>query len=117
MLEIPEELALKLEEDAILEGTSKTALLETALTRYRHEIHARRLEEYLDWYLSLPSKQREKYAGKFIAVHEKLVIDSDEDRPALYRRVRSQYKKKPVLIIPWDGPKELRIISTRIVPE
>jgi len=113
VLEIPEELALELEEDANLEGTSKTVLLETALKHYRHEIHTRQLEVYLNWYLSLPNKEREKYAGQYLAVHEKTIVDHDSDRPSLYKRVRGRYGRKPVLIIPSEGPRELRIIRQK----
>lgn len=42
----------------------------------------------------------QKFAGKFIAIHEGKVVDHDADRVALSRRIRTMYGKQPILITP-----------------
>ncbi len=46
----------------------------------------------------LPSEERARYAGQFVAVHEGRVVDTDSDRSALYARVRERFGRQPILI-------------------
>jgi len=43
-----------------------------------------------------------------VAVHDRSLIDFDADEQALYRRVRAKYGNTAVLIMPADGPREIR---------
>jgi hypothetical protein len=64
------------------------------LATYRQQ---RIVAETKAWY-SLASEERERYKGEFIAVYGGQVVDSDPDRLALCRRVRTRYGRQPILI-------------------
>ncbi len=49
------------------------------------------------WY-NLPLEERKRYEGKFVAVYEGQVVDSDLDRLALYHRLRQKFGRQTVLI-------------------
>ena len=49
------------------------------------------------WY-RLPVEERKGYAGRYVAVYEGQVIDSDSDRLTLYLRIRERLGREPVLI-------------------
>ena len=55
------------------------------------------------WF-ALPVSLRERFRGRYIAVQNQQVIDEDEDRLALTRRVRSQFLNAPIPILngDWD---------------
>ncbi len=113
-LEISETMAMVLEEEAQAEGVSQTEILEEAFKHYRRVIHQRRLESALKWYTLLPEQERMVYAGKYVAVYQCTIVDSDSNRLALYQRIRARYGNKAVLIIPAEGPQEFNLINTRI---
>ena len=50
------------------------------------------------WY-ALPVETRKQYAGKFVAMYEDAIVDSDPNRAILYFRVRERFGRQPVLII------------------
>ena len=49
---------------------------------------------------------RRRYGEDFVTVYHGEVIDQDPDQRNLYLRVRAQYGRIPVLIVParWDAP-------------
>jgi hypothetical protein len=111
-LDVPDDLAEALEEEARAEGVSPIAILEKSLKYYRRVMHQRRLEAALDWYATLPERERRRYAGQFVAVYQNAVVDHDPNRLALYKRIREHYGHQAVLIIPAEGPPEFNIINT-----
>lgn len=60
-----------------------------------------------------PAAERQRYAGRYAAVHDGQVVDDDLDQRALYLRVRARYGRKPVLIVrgDWDQPPAYTIHS------
>jgi hypothetical protein len=103
-----------LEQEARAEGVSPTTILEKSLKHYRRIMHQRRLEAALEWYTTLPERERQGYAGQFVAVYQNAVVDHDPDRLTLYQRVRERYGQQAVLIIPAEGPPEFNLISTHL---
>ena len=53
------------------------------------------------------------YAGKYVAIHNEQLVDSDVDQVALYRRVRKQHPGKFVWIAPVDeSPEEVLVFRS-----
>ncbi len=73
-----------------------------------------KIESEQEWWLNLPLSRRAKYEGEFVAIHSRKVVDHDKDEAALYARTRKKYGKTPVLIMPAEGPREIRIYSPRL---
>jgi len=48
----------------------------------------------------------EKLIGKFIAIHDGVLTDSDNDLVALLKRLESKYGSQPILIEKLDEPLE-----------
>ncbi|MBI5650439.1 MAG: hypothetical protein HZC40_08350 [Chloroflexi bacterium] len=50
------------------------------------------------WY-ALPAETRKQFSGKFVAMFEGKVVDTDPDRLTLYYRIRERLGRRPVLIV------------------
>src|SRR3990170_3081704 len=86
----------------------------TAVQREQTLKARQKIEQEQEWWLNQPLKERAKYEGEFIAVHDQKLVDHDKDEAALYKRIRAKYGKTPVLVMPADGPGEIHIYSPRV---
>jgi hypothetical protein len=114
-LEITNELAGVIQQEARKRGKSVEDFLKIAIRRDRVLTARQKIEQEQEWWESLPLTKRAEYEGKYVAIHDKKLIDYDKDRDRLYFRVREKYGKTSVLIIPAEGPREIRIYSPRII--
>ena len=117
ILQVSETLAEAIRYEAETRAQSVEDFLAIVLRRERTLADRRKIEEEQDWWLSLPLSERAKYEGQFVAVHNRRLLDHDRDELALRRRVRSEYKKTAVLLMPAEGPREIRIVSPRLERE
>jgi hypothetical protein len=113
-LQISQKLAGTIEQEAQERGLSVGAYLQIAVKRERALFARMKIEQEQEWWMNLSLKQRAKYDGEFIAVHNKKVVDHDKDQKALYKRVRGKLGNIPVLLMPAEGPKEIRIYSPKL---
>ena len=114
-LQVSDELAQTICLEAATRGVPVEEFLKIVLRRERTLAERRKIEQEQAWWLGRPLSERAKYEGKFIAVHNQQVVDSDEDDSALHQRIRAKYGKAAVLIMPAEGPKEIRIFNPRLV--
>ena len=114
-LQISNELAQTIQGEASSRGLTVEKYLQSAVLRERTQTDRRRIEAEQEWWLNLPLSERAKYEGRFVAIHNRQIIDCDEDENALYKRVRAKYGNMPILIMPAEGPREIRIFSPRLV--
>jgi len=115
VLEISDELAQEIWQEAKTQGLSVEDFLKLVLRRERTLANRRKIEQEQDWWFRRPLSERAKYEGKFVAIHNQSLIDYDQDEEVLYQRVRESYGKTAVLIMPADGPREIQIFSPRIL--
>jgi hypothetical protein len=114
-LQISDELAGTIEKEAKLRGVSVEDYLRSAI-RHERTVAARlKIEQEQEWWLGLPLAKRAKYQGEFVAIHNQELIDHDKNEEALYKRTRKKYGKVSVLIMPAEGPREIRMYSPRLV--
>jgi len=114
-LEIPAALADAITTEARAQGLPVEDYVEAMLRRDRLAAERRVIEQEQAWWLSRPLSERARYEGQYIAVSGHQVIDSDADHQALRRRVRARLGRRPVLLMPAEGPREISIVSPRIV--
>lgn len=83
----------------------------TATDWRRAKIHA----EAQAW-RSLPVAVRGDYGDDFVAIHDRQVVDHDNDRLTLFRRLRARFGDVPILITPANAapPREFHLISPRV---
>ena len=109
-----EKLAQDIQWEAERQGLQVEQLLTKAL-RYQQQIYrSQRLENELSWYESQPLDYRARFVGEFVAVCNHAVIDHDSDRHALNQRISQKYGSTPVLVIPAEGPREIRVYSPKV---
>ncbi len=114
-LQISKELAGSIQNEARMRGVSIEHYLRVAIRRERVLSSRKIIEQEQEWWLTLPLNERAKYEGEYIAVHKQRLIDHDKDEAALYKRIREKYGKAPILVMPAEGPREIRIYSPRLV--
>ena len=115
VLQISEELAGVIQREAKTRGKTVEDFLKAAVQRERTLAERQKIDQEQEWWVGLPLTERAKYEGKYVAVHNKKLVDHDENEMKLYSRVREKYGKTPVLIMAAEGPREIRIFSPRIV--
>lgn len=74
------------------------AFLAEAVRRHLAAYRQKQIAAETDAWYRLPTAERERYTGAFVAVYQGQVIDSDPDRLTLYYRVRARLGRRPVLI-------------------
>jgi hypothetical protein len=117
ILQISDDLAEEISSEAEIRGLPVEDFLKAAIRRERTLADRHKIEQEQAWWLNLPLGERAKYEGEFVAIHKQTLIDHDRDENVLYHRVRAGYGKTAVLIMPADGPREIRIFSPQLVQE
>jgi len=115
VLQISEELAGAIQQEAQTCGKTVEDFLKSAIRREPTLDERQKIEQEQERWSSLPLSERAKYDGEFIAVHTKKLIDHDKNETKLYGRVRKKHGNTPILIMRAEDPREIRIISPRIV--
>lgn len=71
----------------------------TPLPEPTNERQERMRNEQTRWY-ARSEDERSQYAGSYVALHNRDVVDHDVDRRALYLRIRERFGREPIPIIP-----------------
>ncbi len=116
-LQISDQLADEIRQEAEARGLPIEAFLRSAVRRERTLAERRKIEQEQEWWLKQPLSERARYESEFVAVHNQTLIDHDKDEDALHGRIRAKYGKTPILIMPAEGPHEIRVLSPRLVRE
>ncbi len=112
-----EPLASQIREAAEAQGIAVENLIEEAVRQYRFQAQRAKLDAEADWWRAAPARLRSSYAGEFVAIHNRQVVDHDKSDEDLRRRIRAVFRKTAVLITPAEGRREWRLVSTRLAPK
>lgn len=80
------------------EGLESEAFLAEAVRRHLATFRQKQLAAESEAWYRLPPTERQQYTGKYVAVYDGQIIDSDVDQLALYHRVRQKLGRRTVLI-------------------
>ena len=97
-LVLRESLADEVRLAARQEGVDAAEFLAEAVQYRLANFRQKRIAAESDAWYRLPAGEREKYEGRYVAVLNGAVIDSDTDRLTLYFRVREKFGRQPILI-------------------
>jgi metal-responsive CopG/Arc/MetJ family transcriptional regulator len=87
-----------LEKDAQQESRSISDIVNEAVEHYLRQRQRSKLNREIMAYEAMHAKLRKKYLGQWVAIHSEKLVDHDQDRVALYRRVRARYGRISVLL-------------------
>jgi hypothetical protein len=113
-LQVPAELVDEIRREAEAEGMTAEAVLTAAWRHYRTLAQRKKIEAEMAWWESRSPEERTRFTGEYVAVHNKEVVDHDPDRVALHQRIRKRFGRIAVLMIPAEGPREIRMPSFRL---
>lgn len=116
-LQISDDLAQTIYTEAEIRGLSVENFLKDLLQRERTLAERAKIEQEQTWWFSLPLSQRAKYEGKFVAIHNQILVDYDLSLQVLRSRIRAKYGNIAVLMMPAEGPNEIYIRHPRWVKE
>ena len=97
-LSIAEETVVGLWQVADSLGTTIDTLADKAIRRYLRQEAERKIRREEQFFRTQHAQLLDQYAGKFIAMHEGRVIDSDADELTLYLRIRQRFPMVGILI-------------------
>ncbi len=80
------------------QDTTVDNLVNEAVERYLREEQRHKIDREIASYETLHPQLWRTMPGQWVAVHNGKVVDQDEDRAALYRRIRATYGRTAVLI-------------------
>lgn len=92
------ELYKRVEAAAEQQQTSVDAMFTEAVKRYLWDLARQKVAAEGRLYRQQHVALKERYLGRYIAMHEGQVVDVDNDYQALYRRVRSRLADTAVMI-------------------
>jgi len=92
------DLRRALEQDAAQETKSVNDIVNDAIEHYLRERQRAKLNQEIAAYETMHPILRKNHLGHWVAIHNQQLVDADEDKLALYRRIRSKYEKTSVLI-------------------
>ena len=98
-----EPLATEVRQAAQAEGLTVERVIEAAVRHYRTIARQRKIRAEAEWWMEAPAQLRAQYAGKYVAVHERQVVDHDPDENVLFDRVQQRFAGVAVLITPAEG--------------
>jgi hypothetical protein len=73
-------------------------LVSNLVAQYLWRVEPDKLSNEVDAFRAMHAELLAQYCGRYVALHEGQVVDSDADRRSLYLRVRSRFGGTPVLI-------------------
>jgi predicted transcriptional regulator len=97
-LAISEDTSLNLDQVADHMGMTPDALASKAIRRFLREEAEQKVRLEEQSFRAQHATLLEQYAGRFVAMHDGQVIDSDDDELALYLRVRERFPAVGILI-------------------
>ncbi len=92
------DLSATLTEQSRREDRPITEIVSDAVEQYLERKWHDKLDEELAAYSKLHPELVRTHFGAWVAIHDGAVVDQDRDRVALYRRIRQQYGRVPVLV-------------------
>lgn len=112
---IPDQVFADLMPIAEQEDKEISELVTEALRKYLWEAKERKIEREMEAYRTMHAGLKQRFLGKYVAIHNGELVDHDADRRALSQRVRQKYGNAAVLITPVeDKPeREFLILSPR----
>ncbi|MCS6909139.1 MAG: hypothetical protein NZM11_01000 [Anaerolineales bacterium] len=108
-------LASEVRRMAEIEGTTAEQIVAEAVRQYRAAARERKIRAEAEWWRNAAPELRARYAGQFVAVHERQVIDHDTDENLLFERVQERWPGAAVLITAATGRPEVHIRHPQVI--
>lgn len=115
-IELTPELAAKVRRFAQEEGETVADFVNEAVREHLALLDDQKLSKEIRAFERLHPQLAEQYLGKFVALHNERVVDSDEAFEALFLRIQARFGDTPVLIrqVTSNPVLELRASSPRL---
>ena len=97
-IELRPDLREALEQDAERESRSVNDIVNDAVEQYLYEQSKTKILWEIEAYHRMHPELKQKYFHQWVAVHDQKLIDHDEDRTILHRRVHEKYGDISILI-------------------
>jgi len=88
------------------ENKEISELVNEALRQYLWEAKERKIDREMEAYRTMHIELKQRFLGKYVAIHNGELVDHDADRHVLSRRVRQEYRSVAVLITPVEEKPE-----------
>ncbi|MDQ3249252.1 MAG: hypothetical protein M3Q45_08595 [Chloroflexota bacterium] len=87
-----------LEESARQEARTPSELVNEALEYYYHTRQREKLNQEIAAYEEMHARLWQSMPGEWVAIHQQNLVDHDQHRLILYRRIRAKYGRTSVLL-------------------
>ncbi|MEZ4681941.1 MAG: hypothetical protein R2932_47800 [Caldilineaceae bacterium] len=88
-------------------------IVDVALQQYTYRQRQEKIARERQWYEAHHAEIVQEYMGRYIAVHNGQIIDSDIDGAILSKRLRQEYGRVAIAIIHVDATPDLPTLHLR----
>jgi hypothetical protein len=81
------------------QGKDVEEILASAVRLYLALYRQRRIRQETEAWYAMPIETRRQYTGRFVAICEGQIVDSDPDQMTLFYRIRQKHQRDPVAIV------------------
>ncbi|MEZ4869383.1 MAG: hypothetical protein R3C14_49125 [Caldilineaceae bacterium] len=101
-------IAIELQEAALAEEVNRVAthegkeakdVLAEAVRQYLDTYREQRIHAEAQAWYAMPPATRSQYLGRFVAVYNGEIVDSDPNQRTLYLRTKERFGREPVLLV------------------
>lgn len=103
-------LMQQLQQVAAEKTTSTDELLDAAVRTYLRQLEREKIRTEAAAYRSLHPTLIVDYLGQYVAIHNRRLVDHDEDFQALHMRVRQRFGNQAVLIRQVESASERELV-------
>jgi len=97
-LTLPPQLIAELEQAASEQAVNAEQLLEDAVRTYLRQLERDKIKTEANAFRKLHPELVKQYLGRYVALHNGDVVDSDKDFQALHQRIRQRFGRQAVLL-------------------
>lgn len=81
------------------EGKAAKDVLAEAVRQYLDAYREKRIRTEAQAWYAMPPATRNQYQGRFVAVYNGEIVDSDPNQRTLYLRTKARFGREPVLLV------------------
>jgi len=88
----------QVEQTASEQAVKPDELVESAVRAYLRQAERKKIRAEAAAFRAMHARLVETHLGRYVAIHDRKVVDDDDDFQSLHSRVRRRFGRRPVLV-------------------
>ncbi len=92
------QLMEQLEQIASEQAVKPDELVENAVRAYLRQAERKKIQAEAAAFRAMHARLTETHMGKYVAIHNRQIVDDDDDFQSLHSRIRQRFGRQPILL-------------------